>query len=310
MTNRTFTTNLTINVMRCNSKQLFSCHLLVAVLLMLLSCLPMVSEAQEALRFDSLEYLFGSVRLPYRKAVVNTDADANGRVSLVLYLHGGSSRGSDNTTQMNEKGIDSISNYLLTQHIPAVFLVPQCPLSASWGGEMSKVLRSLIDYCVQEDGIDARRIYLFGGSMGGTGTWTMVNSYPSLFAAAMPCAANPSRCVPEKVRLTPVYTVMGTADNIMSLQAARDFVNSLTALGGEAVMDEEEGWTHEQTCIESYTTQRLDWIFAQQRDASSAIYNNVLPQESDTFYSLSGVKLAKPVAKGVYVSGGRKIIVR
>lgn len=40
------------------------------------------------------------------------------------------------------------------------------------------------------------------------------------------------------------------------------------------------------------------------------LYNNVLPHELDTFYSLSGVKLAKPVAKGVYVSGGRKIFVR
>lgn len=75
-------------------------------------------------------------------------------------------------------------------------------------------------------------------------------------------------------------------------------------------MDEEEGWTHEQTCIESYTTQRLDWVFSHKREASSAIYNNVLPHEPDTFYSLSGVKLAKPVAKGVYVSGGRKIFVR
>ena len=50
--------------------------------------------------------------------------------------------------------------------------------------------------------------------------------------------------------------------------------------------------------------------FAHQSDASFAIYNNVLPHELDTFYSLSGVKLAKPVAKGVYVSGGRKIFVR
>lgn len=50
--------------------------------------------------------------------------------------------------------------------------------------------------------------------------------------------------------------------------------------------------------------------FAHQRDASFAIYNNVLPHELDTFFSISGVKLAKPVAKGVYVSGGRKIFVR
>ena len=55
MKNRTFTTHLAISAMRCNSKQLLNCHLLVAVLLMLLSCFPMVSEAQEALRFDSLE---------------------------------------------------------------------------------------------------------------------------------------------------------------------------------------------------------------------------------------------------------------
>ena len=46
--------------------------------------------------------------LPYRKATIPGLGD---KASLVIYLHGGSSKGYDNETQMQEPGINSIAVY-------------------------------------------------------------------------------------------------------------------------------------------------------------------------------------------------------
>ena len=60
---------------------------------------------------------------------------------------------------------------------------------------------------------------------------------------------------------TPVYTVMGTSDKIMNVETTSDFINELKACNGITRFDVEERWTHEMTCIQSYTTHRLDWVF-------------------------------------------------
>lgn len=83
-------------------------------------------------------------------------------------------------------------------------------------------------------------------------------------AAGMPCAGNPSRASADSLALMPVYTVMGTADNIMSIPAVEAFLAQLDSLGATYRYDVEQGWTHQQTCIESYTTPRLAWLLSQQ----------------------------------------------
>ena len=62
------------------------------------------------------------------------------------------------------------------------------------------------------------------------------------------------------------YTVMGTADAIMSIPAVEAFLAQLDSLGATYRYDVEQGWTHEQTCIQSYTSARLNWVFAQRRE--------------------------------------------
>lgn len=240
-------------------------RIILSALLMLVSCIGAQAYQSEKETITAM-----GITMPYRKCVV-----ANGEVGqkpcLVLYLHGGSSKGNDNEKPVLEKGTDSIANYLSVHKINAVFLIPQCPSDKSWGGPMNGVLKALIERYVNAGTVDADRVYLFGGSMGGTGTWGMLSAYPDVFAAAMPVAANPSKCVAENVAQTPAYTVMGTADVIMSVQTAADFVAQLKALGDDVQMETEEGWTHEVTCIESYTTRRLDWVFAHYRNADTGV---------------------------------------
>lgn len=222
---------------------------------------PQQEEEAEAepVSFSYEQGSYAGVSLVYRKAII-APSD-NEKPALVIYLHGGSSKGSDNETQMKEKGIDSISNYLALHKINSIFIVPQCPSNKSWGGAMNRVVKLLIESYTLDNYADKERVYVFGGSMGGSGTWKLLSDYPELFRAAMPVAGNPAGCNVENVAQTPVLTVMGTDDAIMNIDTVEAFVGKLNSSGGQARLDIEQGFTHERTCIESYTTERLDYIF-------------------------------------------------
>ena len=168
---------------------------------------------------------------------------------------------------------------------------------------MLGVLKALIDRYVRSESLENTDIYIFGGSMGGTGTWSMLSAYPRLFTAAMPVAGNPSKCDASNVATTPIYTVMGTSDRIMSVETASGFIDELNARGAITKFDIEEGWTHEVTCIQSYTTERLDWIFGHSRN-SSGIEKPVADDkivESVQYFSLDGRQLSESPYKGFYI---------
>ena len=101
--------------------------------------------------------------------------------------------------------------------------------------------------------------------MGGTGTWLMTAAYPHLFAAVMPVAGNPETADAGLVAYTPVCTVMGSDDNLMTIPRVSTFVKQLQERGGEVLFDIEQGWSHVKTCTGSYTDTRLDWIFGHKR---------------------------------------------
>ncbi len=223
---------------------------------------PIIPQTKK-IEFSYEQFTVPDNMLQYRKAEIASSTD--GKFALVIYLHGGSSKGTDNTIQLNEKGIDSIGNYLLKNQIKSILLVPQCPTDKTWDGELKAVLKSLIDSYTAKNEVDRQRIYILGGSMGGTGTWSILSAYPNIFAAAMPVAGNPSRCDAGNVATTPVLTVMGTMDKIMSIETVKSFAEQVNALSGNIRLEVEDGWTHEQTCIESYTSERLKKLFEYKR---------------------------------------------
>ena len=175
--------------------------------------------------------------------------------AMVLYLHGGSSKGNDNTTQLTEPAITAIVEYIATSGIVADIIVPQCPADKSWGKNLNAALKALTEQN------NYTCLYLFGGSMGGTGCWSFISSYPATVTAAMIVAGNPSGAKAENVAHTAVYTIMGSEDKLVNIDAVTTFVESLTLLNAPIRFDIEQGWSHAQTCIDSYTTPRLDWVF-------------------------------------------------
>ena len=261
--------------------------------------------------FSKETFRSGTTTLPYRRAMINGDQTGTTKPALVIYLHGGSSKGSDNEKQIQEPAVTAIADYLSSSGTPALFIVPECPQSGSWIGQMLTVVKSLLQTYIDNNSADADRIYILGGSMGGTGTWNMLSLYPGFFAAAMPCAGNPSLCNAENVAKTPLFTVMGTADNIMSIPTVEDFLSEMDTFGAEYMFETEEGWTHENTCKQSYTATRLDWVFSHVRDNGTGI-SNISADKSisrdNRWFSIDGRIIPKPNAKGIYIKNGKKIV--
>lgn len=150
-------------------------------------------------------------------------------------------------------------------------LVPQCPTDMSWLGTMQDAVVHLLQTYIDRGVADASKVYILGGSMGGTGTWNMLSNHPDLFAAAMPVAGNPTGLDAASVSKTPLFTVMGTADKLMKISNVETFLKEMDNYNAEYKFDIEEGWTHEDVCKNSYTDERLDWLFSHTKDSSTGI---------------------------------------
>ena len=213
--------------------------------------------------FEEKTYSFANADRPYRRAEINLKEGVT--PSVIIYLHGGSARGNDNAKQMEEPAIQVISSFARDRGISAVFLVPQCPEKDSQGKMMDWIkMERALEYLIStERKTAAAKVFLFGGSMGGTGTWNMLSAYPDLFTSAMPCAGNPKDCIAANVAKTRVYAVMGSQDKVMKPEKVnlQSFLDEVEAAGGEYQYDLVEGWDHETTCKESYTATRLSWVF-------------------------------------------------
>lgn len=271
----------------------------ISILMLLpLFCIDVVN-AQE-LTFSKESFESSNLTLPYRKAIVKGDAD---KASLVMYLHGGSSKGNDNETEMGEPGISSITSWLLQNKRKAIVLVPQCPKDKSWIGDMLGVLKDLLQSYVDMGVVD--NVYLFGGSMGGTGTWNMIANYPDFFTSAMPVAGNPTGLAAESISKTPLYTVMGTADRIMKIQPVETLLAELDAYGASYKFDIEQDWTHEDVCKNSYTSDRLSWVFGHDKNTSNGVVNSsndFTGQYSVQWFDLQGHRQnASYLGKGIYL---------
>ena len=258
--------------------------------------------------FSYESFSLGNITLQYRKAEIYLNyCDST---PLIIYLHGGSARGKDNTLQLNEKGIQDIYEYLSSRNIPSILIAPQCPPNEGWTNQNRKVIYELAKDFIQRGVIDANRIYILGGSMGGTGTWCQLSHFPNFYAGAMPVAGNPNGMNTENIASTPVLTVMGSADNIMNLEAVELLQQEVISLGGTLILDIEEGWTHANTCEQSYTNERLDWLFSKKLNELTKIQytKGTSTPFRDTYHDMSGRPTDTPY-KGIYIKKRNKYIV-
>ena len=158
-----------------------------------------------------------------------TPENASEQMPLVVYLHGGSGKGSDLSLLLQA---DSLPKFLQNGQLApeAYVLMPQLPANCTGWSDKAALLQALIDFVVQQYALDADRVSLTGHSMGGTGTWAIAQKYPGLFSAIAPLSGSIAG-TPDTLRSLsslPVWTVVGAKDTIVPPERSQRFVDALS----------------------------------------------------------------------------------
>ena len=247
--------------------------------------------------------------LPYREALINVGAE--GKPTLVLYMHSANGRGSDNTRQMRQQAVYAICDYMQQHGIKGYLLVPQCPEDRYWPGNRdyeayTEPVKQLISLYMTEFDIDPARVYVFGASMGGAGTWRLIGELSGTFSAALIASGNYWGSDYVAVCGTPVYMTVGGAEGDTRVGQFRQLYEDLFAMGADVRFDILADLEHGATCEQSFTEERIAWVFSHQGNASG-IRAVLREPKAETFVTLSGIRTNVP-RRGVVTHNGRKMI--
>jgi predicted peptidase len=198
------------------------------------------SETRHSFRVSYLLFLPAD----YRKNV-------NVRWPLILYLHGGSLRGTD-VNQVRSLGLphklESEPNF------PFIVVSPQCLPGEIWTDV--EALSALLDRVKTDYRIDPDRIYVTGHSMGGRGALYLAYRLPERFAAILALSPlSPITAWKDNLAKIPLWIFHGKADNLAPVAETEELVRGIEATGGIPV------WIFCPSAITSFSTFTTDPTF-------------------------------------------------
>ena len=215
--------------------------------------------------------------MPYRLFL----SKASGSLPLVVFLHGSGGLGDDNAKQMGLGNVFGTRAWALPENqkrFPCHVVVPQTDrgwirygdpapgdsvaLPVPGLGDGARLAFDVIDGLRRELGVDERRIYLTGQSMGGAGVWHMLAQRPKFFAAAAVCCGSPCADDPAAAAQTPLWNFHGDADDTVPVRVSRERIAALKKAGGHPIATEYAGVGH-NVWQWAYTEPDLvRWMFA------------------------------------------------
>lgn len=176
---------------------------------------------------------------------------------IVLCLHGKSLAGSSLSSITRYGCIDALRR---GRDINALVICPQCYSTGGWNAER---LMRVVNWVMSRYRHDPDRLYCFGISMGGWGTYKFAATYPKRVAAAIAMCGGFTGEV-EPLGDVPLWIVHGTADTTTSLSYSSSIVDRMT----EAGVAERLRYTWLEGCDHSILArvfllqQAYDWLFS------------------------------------------------
>lgn len=220
--------------------------------------------------------------MPYR-LMKPIDFDSDKRYPVIVSLHGGGGRGTDNRKQLRGWNRPLADEQRRTDY-PSYVLAPQ--VSRLWNAED---LQKIKDIIATLPSIDMDRIYVLGHSMGGHGTHVFLQIDPHYFAAAAPSAGTGLPQTEEfidasAIKDVPIWAFHGDQDKVCPFDRAQKLFGEIKKLGGNMKFTVWTGDGHGVarkmiTGADNGSTQlsseRCDpepvfmkWLFAQKRTAN------------------------------------------
>jgi pimeloyl-ACP methyl ester carboxylesterase len=155
------------------------------------------------------------------------EADTTRKWPLVIYLHGGSDRGTD-LKKLYSSGIPD--QVYRGREFPFVMLAPQCPEHLRWSTD--DWFENFYKEVTAKYRIDTDRVYLTGPSLGGSGTWYLAARYPASFAAIAPMSGFTSHLDYidqniDKLVDVPIWAFHGKLDTVVPFEETERLVKRL-----------------------------------------------------------------------------------
>lgn len=207
-------------------------HFLTAVF----CCAGAISTERVARSADVNDFLdFSTEGLPGRLFVpdVLTSSGPNDHAPLIVFLHGAGETGTNNTSQVNR----NIDNLLDVAKQRGAFLYAPQATTFNWSsiGRTGRVMQ-MVDQALATYDIDPLRLYVTGLSMGGGGTWNMLNRFSDRFAAGVPIAAiSPAGDFdPADLVNLPLWAFHARDDGVVSERNTHRVVNDILAAAGKS----------------------------------------------------------------------------
>jgi len=211
--------------------------------------------------------------------------DSTESYPMVLFLHGDEARGSDNSSQL-KWGVYHFAEPKIRKKYPSFIVVPQVPKGQSWAGprldknstSYNHPLRSvptqpmrltieLLHQLKKKYAIDESRLYVTGLSMGGFGTFDIIERKPHEFAAAVPISGGGDASRAFFLKDLPIWIFHGAKDKIISPKYSQSMVSAIQIAGGSPGFTLYPDKGHRETWIEAYNDPHLyKWLFSQDRD--------------------------------------------
>ncbi|MFK7765737.1 MAG: alpha/beta fold hydrolase [Mariniblastus sp.] len=182
-------------------------------------------------------------------AVYAPDANHEGKLPLVIFLHGAGGNGDGGDIKKLQRGTARLIKQMKrVGQVPCYYVVPQCargqkPERGIWRADDLNVLLGQLKITLP---IDADRVYLTGTSMGGYGTWCWAAAHPENFAAVAPVCGGTGSGGPKDVtkdlnqwakRLSrvPLWAFHGLDDKVVPFSRSKDLVDLIIKQGGKKV---------------------------------------------------------------------------
>lgn len=237
------------------------------LLFFLIVTAPLFLSAQDLGLFQKKSFTREGKTLNYRILYPNRYKKTKA-YPVITFLHGSGERGDNNEAQLIHGGAlfvnDTVRNML-----NAIVIFPQCPNDSTWrymktrrdtttttgrAFDLSfsqvpttpaKLVKLLLDSLVKAKKADAKRMYIGGLSLGGFGTFDMIERYPSFFAAAFPiCGGGDTNKANQFSGKVAVWLFHGDNDKSVDVNNSRQYYAALRALGADTKYTEYAGVGH------------------------------------------------------------------
>jgi predicted peptidase len=176
---------------------------------------------------------------------------------VVVCLHG-RSRSGNNLNMITKYGcVDALRR---GTQIDAIVICPQCPTGNGWKAER---VMNVVDFVAGRYRCDPDRLYVFGMSMGGWGTFKMVAEYPDRVAAAIAMCGGYTGDQVQNMGQVPLWIIHGDRDEVTNQSHSLRIVNALKEGGNDTRLRytwlENQG--HSILARIFLLQQTYDWLF-------------------------------------------------